>query len=41
MTSADPLQDQALVLLAASFPLQQGGARGVLENLPDTLVGLG
>lgn len=37
----DPLQDQALVLLAAAFPLQQGGAGGVLKHLPDALVGLG
>lgn len=41
MTSADPLEDQALALLDASFPLHQGGARGMLENLSDTLVGLG
>lgn len=41
MTSADPLEDQALVLLAATFPLQQGGACGMLENLSDALVGLG
>lgn len=37
----DPLQDQALVLLAAAFPLQQRGASGVLKHLPDALVGLG
>lgn len=41
MTSAGPLQDQALVLSLASFPLEQGSARGVLEHLSDTLVGLG
>lgn len=41
MASADLLEDHALVLGLASFPLQQGGARGVLENLSDTLVGLG
>lgn len=40
-TSADPLQDEALVLLAATFPLQQCSTCGMLENLSDTLVGLG
>lgn len=38
---AGPLEDQALVLLATSFPLQQGCASGVLKYLPDALVGLG
>lgn len=37
----DPLQDQALVLCLATFPLQQGSASGVLKHLPDALVGLG
>lgn len=40
-THLGPLQDQALVLLAAAFPLQQSSASGVLKHLPDTLVGLG
>jgi hypothetical protein len=35
------LQDQALLLLAATFPGEQGGARGVLEHLSDALVCLG
>lgn len=39
--SGNPLQDQALVLLVAPIPLQQGGTRGVLKHLPDALVGLG
>lgn len=37
----DPLQDQALVLRLAAFPLQQRSAGGVLKHLPDALVGLG
>lgn len=36
-----PLQDEALVLLAAAFPLQECSTCGMLENLSDTLVGLG
>jgi hypothetical protein len=34
------LQDQALLLLAATFPGEQGGARGMLEHLPHALVRL-
>lgn len=39
--SAGPLQDEALVLLAATFPLQECSTCGMLEHLSDTLVGLG
>jgi len=35
------LQDQALLLLAATFPGKQGGACGVLEHFPHALVCLG
>lgn len=37
----NPLQDQALVLLATTFPLQQSSAGSVLKHLPDALVSLG
>lgn len=36
-----PLQDQALVLLVAPIPLQQGSTGGMLKHLSDALVGLG
>ena len=41
MVDLGSLQDHALGLFLATFPGEQGGARGVLEHLPDALVCLG